>query len=782
MTNRRTPAAIRPSASRTRRRIGRTIALLAWLLAPAALYAQGEGAPPPPLVTNGSFDNGTAGWLQFATPNPGYMVSRVLNGVFEFYRNAPPPGTTNQAVVFQQTGVSRPSGSAVAATFDLGNTDDVRKRVSVLLHDADFSDLHVCTFWLPPHAPSSTYGMRTHTTRPWSNLTISFYAASPGNTGFYQLDNVSVLDDVASAADRTTCEDPTAPAPTNGTDSANLLVNGGFGTGLSPGWTVFGQIGGAVTSGVFQFVKLAGTPAGVILQPTLQAVSAGDQLTATLQLGNSSLVRKRVTVIVHDNNFSDLAACTFWLAPNQPLSAYRVKSFASKDWTNATLSVYPATAGDDQWIRMDDATLRRTPATTTLGTECLEPHFNYSRELLGTSTLSLVVQSSNPATLQVTINGGDTRGPTTPFTFDWGDGSVTSGFFPQSHTFTSGARNYLCRVTAHYAGGQSDFADVAIRFVPAPITRLPVSPALAVTIPPQAVTLGSRQAGYIPPAGLVPFDDSYFSPTLPRADVEYVLSQAAAIESAILEGDMESVNGGFNQVVLREPTFGGAYSLWFTTPVAFAANGNFFQGTPGYSSLFHEMGHNFSLNAPAAFRYGGRIDGSANAIFSEAIAQMFQHAVAYELVNNAVRYGLPADLAYSIGESARASARSVRSNFDTYVAQGLPFSSWNDPVTPLDETVGTFMTLTRMFMVHAEQSQSYVPALTRTMRLLRTFNQSLQTQYAPQTNSVQAATFRATLMVAALSYGFDTDLRSEFRALAFPIDDATYTTLRNSIP
>jgi len=194
------------------------------------------------------------------------------------------------------------------------------------------------------------------------------------------------------------------------------------------------------------------------------------------------------------------------------------------------------------------------------------------------------------------------------------------------------------------------------------------------------------------------------------------------------------------------------------------------------------MGHNFSLNAPAAFRLGGRIDGCANAIVSEALAQMFQHAVAFELVNDASRYGLPADLALDIANSARASARVVRSAYDAYVGQGMPFSTWNDPATPGDETFGTFMTVARQFMVHAEQAQSYLPPLTRVMRLLRKFDQAMLDQYAPQSNDAAASTFRATLMVAALSYGFRQDLRAEFRALNFPIDDAAFATLYGSLP
>jgi hypothetical protein len=50
-----------------------------------------------------------------------------------------------------------------------------------------------------------------------------------------------------------------------------------------------------------------------------------------------------------------------------------VQSYATQAWTNATLSVYGATAGPEQWIRLDNATLRRTPASVISGTNCIEP-------------------------------------------------------------------------------------------------------------------------------------------------------------------------------------------------------------------------------------------------------------------------------------------------------------------------------------------------------------------------------------------------------------------------
>jgi hypothetical protein len=315
-------------------------------------------------------------WSYWASPDLTYVVWQITNGVMEFYRRPPPPGTTNQAVIAQRTDAPLLGGQPVVASFQLGNSSAVRKRISVLLHDEDFSDLSVCTFWLPAGAALATYGMETHTTEPWANLIIAFYAASvnvEGDTGFYELDNVSVQYVPAASTTRTRCIDPTAPAPPGGPDSTDLLGNGNFDSGELAPWVLYGAIQARISDGVFEFIKLPGIPAGVLFQATGQAVDANTILTATFDLGNSSTVRKRVTVILHDHDFSDLSACTFWLPPGQPLSTYTYRAFATRPWTNARLSVYPATAGYESWIQLDNVTLRRTPSSPTVGVECLEP-------------------------------------------------------------------------------------------------------------------------------------------------------------------------------------------------------------------------------------------------------------------------------------------------------------------------------------------------------------------------------------------------------------------------
>jgi hypothetical protein len=327
------------------------------------------------MVQNGSFSSAATGWTVFEEPN---IQWSVVGGVFEYWRQNPGTGST-QAVVFQNTGQPVAAGTPLQASFRIGNSSAVRKRMSVLIIDGDFSDITVCTFWLAPSTPLALYTMNTHTTKPWANAAIYFYAATKGQDGGnYLLDDVILSAQPVLPANRTDCIDPTAPAPPGGGQGPDLITNGHFQAGGLSGWTEFGSMTWQVEAGIFEFIRPLPLPqpAGVIFQNTGVPMAAGTIYTATFQLGNSSAVRKRVTVLIQESDFSDLMACTFWLAPNQPIGDYVMQGYTTKAWTNATLAIYNASVGPQTWTRIDNVTWRTTPGAAVFGTQCGEPAVN----------------------------------------------------------------------------------------------------------------------------------------------------------------------------------------------------------------------------------------------------------------------------------------------------------------------------------------------------------------------------------------------------------------------
>ena len=439
---------------------------------------------------------------------------------------------------------------------------------------------------------------------------------------------------------------------------------------------------------------------------------------------------------------------------------------------------FNAGAGTAYW---DDVALMPVPSVwlPTVMNQYAHFDFDFKRELFGTpSALSVTIGEIDTVTGRVVLWIFDSQPRTEPYTFDWGDGIIDRGWSGHVHTYSNRMRNYVIRVAA----SETDTAKVAAYFVPPTIMPVSLPSWIAVTIPNYRVPLSSRMAGYGIPSNLTYFDDSFFA-IVPRSAIEYLLSVAAWTQYDLVNGNVFLPNGKFNQVLLRDPAFSGMYSLWYTTPVCFGVGDYGFRGPIQYSSFFHEMGHNFTLNSPANYYYGGKIDGNANAIYSETMAQIFAHAVAFEMFNNYRTYGLSDDLVVDAKESSRASMRWVRTSYENYLASGKNFYSWNDPSTSQDETFDTFMTIAYKFFVHAEGAgQGYRIPARRMTRLLGVFNENLHSRYDQDNNTPEAATFRATLMVTALSYAFSTDLRAEFRDLNFPISDDIYNELYSMVP
>lgn len=405
--------------------------------------------------------------------------------------------------------------------------------------------------------------------------------------------------------------------------------------------------------------------------------------------------------------------------------------------------------------------------------------FDFRNQLLGpVSTLAAAVSTVNRTSGDVEINGVDARQPTTPFDFEWGDGSRTTGFFPQRHTYADPTRNYIVEITVFYGSGATDRIAVVVRFVAPQLSTVALPSETAVRIPSSPPVPVPRLPGFGLADSIGFYDDSFFA-IYPRQTVEYLLSAGAAIQMDFVNRDALPVRGRFEQVLLRDTSLsGGGYSLWFTDPVSWATGSAELQGTPSWSVFFHEMGHNFTLNTPSGFIYGGKTDGSANAIYSETMAQIFQHATIYELVNRKAEFGLSDDVAAELAQSGVSSIGGVRRQYEDYVASGMPFTSWNDPAQMGDETVRTFMTLAYRFLFHAEtDGLGYRVPVKRMMTLLQLFDEGLRLRYDAGRNTPEAETFRSTLMVAAISFAFGRDLRAEFRDLRFPVNDATYDEL-----
>lgn len=318
------------------------------------------------LLANGDFSAGFGAWNAFSAPSAGDIVYAVNGGVLEFYRQ---PGSES-AVIFQPTGYPASTGTGLDAEIDLGNASGVRKRVTLLIHDADFSDLQVCTFWLPPNAPMQTYRMTARTSEAWSNVTLSIYASSNDGTAAYQIDNASLKLILTPTSSRTLCFDPNAPPAALQPDSAEWLVNGDFSAGFA-NWAQFFNINTQVVSGVLEF-QGTGVPTGVAFQETANTAPAGTIIEARFDLG-SSAPRRRVTVLLRDADFSDLQVCTFWLPPNAALSSYVMRAYTTEAWTGASISFYPSTPGTNGWYRLDNVSFRARPSLNIVGTECYPP-------------------------------------------------------------------------------------------------------------------------------------------------------------------------------------------------------------------------------------------------------------------------------------------------------------------------------------------------------------------------------------------------------------------------
>jgi hypothetical protein len=347
--------------------------------------------PTDQLIRNGGFDTMGAVFPEFwgvfgvpELPSTDGVQWRVQNGVFEFFR----PLGSQQGVVLQNTEQAITAGTPLIARFDLGNSSNVRKRITVLVHDTNFTDSFFCTFWLDPQAPARRFGVQGKPNINWDSAYLSFYASSADGAGHYRVDNVEMFRVPGLVLNETTCINPNAPTtPPSGTAGANLLGNGDFSAPIIPpneiqqdnNWATFAtpdqftSIVSRVQGGVFEYYRPPTSTSGVVFQPSGDTIPAGTVIEARFDLGNSSTQRKRFIVIMHNPDFTDTQVCVIWVPGGAGLSTYVMRGWAPLNWSNGTLSFYLAPADNEGWARLDNVIFRNRPDISIVGTECYLP-------------------------------------------------------------------------------------------------------------------------------------------------------------------------------------------------------------------------------------------------------------------------------------------------------------------------------------------------------------------------------------------------------------------------
>ena len=302
-------------------------------------------------------------------------------------------------------------------------------------------------------------------------------------------------------------------------------------------------------------------------------------------------------------------------------------------------------------------------------------------------------------------------------------------------------------------------------------------PHISFQIPPEPVQLQSHWPAYAPPADVTVFPNSSF-PVYSRSSVAQILKSISSIDYTFANKNSFLLNGEFSIFMLESTDFGGGLSYWYTTPMSVAYGGDILDQPIAWDILFNEIGKDTTLNTPNRLTFGGDTDGNASEIYSETMGDIFSYASGCQLISSPSTYGLDPFVTLDIRDSMLSGAANLQQQYETYVAAGAPFSSWNPYNGEPDPTLGTVATLAWKFIEHAEQeSNGYQVPARRMMHLLQLFDPWMLKSYAPTQNTQAAATFRSTLMVAAISYAFSQDLRGEFISLNFPIDNPTFEHL-----
>jgi len=341
--------------------------------------------PPPNLLSNGDFSqldqNGKPlHWGTWGTDNSGITLlppSQVTNGVFEFYRQS----NANSAAVLQATGDAVQAFHGINLQFSMGNSSNQRKRVTVILHsNASFTDQQTCVFWMNPNQVNYNYSMVTYTPTNWTDVHVSIYEAAVNLSTpqpWVRLDNVVLYDNGTTSLRETQCIDPNAPPPAPYIWSPNGVTNGTFSQAIQvtppcihPCWQPIDTTW-QIQNGILEFRR--GGSGHQLFQGSVGGFSSTNSggLEFQAYFGNSSSTRQRLSVIIHNSNWTNLLFCSFWLEANTPLSLHAIRAGVNRGWGDINLSIYDSTGSSaPNWIRMDNVRLAQNWGSLMRGVLC----------------------------------------------------------------------------------------------------------------------------------------------------------------------------------------------------------------------------------------------------------------------------------------------------------------------------------------------------------------------------------------------------------------------------
>jgi hypothetical protein len=436
--------------------------------------------------------------------------------------------------------------------------------------------------------------------------------------------------------------------------------------------------------------------------------------------------------------------------------------------------VLPLWVGTTLWLSAASAT--SAPAA---------PKYSYRSIIASPSTVwvGAMVSGLNSTSGAVTVTGGSSVAALEAFTWNWGDGTTSSSYFPATHTYADVTRNYFGIVTGKHAGGVTTSGSFVVHFVAPGLADHTFDPGLTTSVPgTMPALIDTRTDAVTTLKGSEAF--ATFPYLYDRTVAERITSAFAAIEYDLVNRNLYRYAGSFNQVALHGVTYEGGSSFWYTANPTFGVGDGFLSATRvGWGTFAHEMGHGFTLNSPATYRMGGRTDGNGSGVLTETLARIFEYVTCSLLANNAAAYGIPDDVAAEIFATEAEKFRGSLKTSAFQIAQGLTKpSGWNDPATSVDETAATFDALTWKFFESTDwDGADYRTATKRLMWFLQHWSPSWNARFDATNGATTASTFRITLMSAAVAYGVGKDLRADFAAWGFPIDITVWNELMATV-